>query len=355
MDDDDNEDDEFIPRLRRIVLPRINFNLHSSIFRQSFRVDMEVANQLELLIGRYLQNTNMNNALTPRQQILTALHFLGNNAQYHVNGQVHGISKSTVFRYIHRVCYLISYHLLPLFVRWPSVSLMVERRFFFIAGFPHIRGVVDGTLVHIDAPSFDEPAYVGRDNKHSINVILVGGPQNEFFFVSAKFPGSIHDARAIRNTNLWQLWEIEGWRPDNDHQSIILGDSAYPLTSWLIPPVVRNVNANIRRLARGVPLFETTHRKTRFVIECSIGILKEEFPCLNYFRIRNPIRIARAIYTCVTLHNMQNIHHRGSYVYDAVLNRIAHEPPPNDNNTIDNQLQNDEEEMNGVIRQRQIL
>lgn len=85
-----------------------------------------------------------------------------------------------------------------LFVRWPTVSHEVERQFFNIAGFPNIKGIVDGMLVHIDAPSVDEPAYVSRDNKHVFNVLVICGPKHQFFFASAKFPGSMHDARAIR-------------------------------------------------------------------------------------------------------------------------------------------------------------
>lgn len=131
------------------------------------------------MIERFLPHTLKNNALTPRQQLLTALHFLGNDAQYHVNAQTQGISKATVCRCIHRVCFLISRHLMPLYIRWPTVTQFDEERFFQIAGFPIVKGVVDGTLIHIDAPLSNEAAYVGHDNKHSINVIVVGGPQNE--------------------------------------------------------------------------------------------------------------------------------------------------------------------------------
>lgn len=350
------EDDD-APRLQRVIHPRINYTLHAGIFRQSFRVDVEVAEQVEHLIGRYLTNSMLNNALTPRQQILTALHFLGNDAAYHVNGQAHGVSKSTVFRCIHRVCSLITLHIMPLFVRWPTMSRFIERDFRRIAGFPNVKGTIDGTLVHMDAPFNDEPAFVGRDNRHSINVLLVCGPSNEFFFVCAKFPGSIHDARAVRKSRLWHVWEIEQWRPDNDRNSIILGDSAYPLTNWLMPPVVVNQNSIVRRLAHAAPLFERAHKKTRFIVECSIGILKEEFPCLNYFRIRNPVRITNAINACVALHNMQNKHRRGSYEYDTVLNRIANQNPNHDviENVENVENEGDANNTSGVDRQRQIL
>lgn len=111
---DDKKDDNrpnYVPnnmRARlRVIHPRINYYLHEAIFRQSFRVDQTVFIQIEQYIGRYLVNNQRNHALSPRQKILTALHFLGNGCQYHVNGQTHTISKSTVFRCIHRICRLI--------------------------------------------------------------------------------------------------------------------------------------------------------------------------------------------------------------------------------------------------------
>lgn len=170
----------------RVIHPRINYYLHEAIFRQSFRVDQTVFVQIEQYIGRYLVNNQRNHALSPRQKILTALHFLGNGCQYHVNGQTHTISKSTVFRCIHRICRLIWLHIMPFYIRWPTNCFFIEQEFFDLAGFPHVKGVVDGTIVHIDAPKIGEPLYVGRDNKHPTNVLIVSGPKNEFFFCFRK-------------------------------------------------------------------------------------------------------------------------------------------------------------------------
>lgn len=54
-----------------------------------------------------------------------------------------------------------------------------------------------------------------------------------------------------------------GWRPDGDMNSIILGDSAYGLTSWLMPPTVRIQILRERALEAAVDLYQRTHRKTR--------------------------------------------------------------------------------------------
>lgn len=323
FDDDDDVHDQRAIYPRRIFKPRINFNLPSTSFREAFRVDKQVVSRIENAIGFELhRNTIRSQALSPREQILITLHFLGNGAQYHVNGHMHGFHKGTICRSVHRVCYLITNRLMPSFIRWPTNSREIDRLFERKAGFPNVMGSIDGKLIHIDAPSHDEPAYVSRDNKHAINVTVVCGPKLEFYFVSAKCPGSFHDSRCLQVSNLWNNWENLGWRPNDDHRSIILGDSAYPLRPWLMTPIIHNFN-DLPHLQRAKRLYLQRHRRTRFVVECAIGVWKEQFPCLNQFRIRAPHRIANAIYTAATLHNMQKKNRHGSYDYDANLNSIV--------------------------------
>lgn len=247
---------------------------------------------------------------------------------------------------------------MPIYIRWPTNSRNISQSFEQKAEFPNVKGIIDGTLVHIEAPSEDEPSFVGRDNRHSINVIVVSGPKHEFFYVSAKCPGSFHDSRCLQVSSLWQSWENYGWRPDNDISSIILGDSAFPLKNWLINPNIRNIHANNRRLAPAIQSFLRSHRKTRFMVECAIGIWKEQFPCLNQFRIRSPRRISNAIYTCATLHNMQNKFRHGSYQFDQVLNMIANRDLNVDDEIFDfndDNVVQDANEVDGVERQRFLL
>jgi len=90
-----------------------------------------------------------------------------------------------------------------------------------------------------------------------------------------------------------------GWRPFPG--AIVLGDSAYPLKDWLIPYSPSNLsNEPENRLF-------TAHRKTRHLIECAYGIMKEKFPCLNLLRVE-PIFAGKIILTCATLHNICRSH-----------------------------------------------
>lgn len=124
--------------------------------------------------------------------------------------------------------------------------------------------------------------------------MFVCGPDLSFYYVSANWPGSVHDARVLRNSTLCRRME-NGWRPFED--GIILGDSAYPLKPWLIPPLYRDPTneAEVN--------FNRRHKSTRRIIENALGVLKEKFPCLNYLRL-NPVFAANVVKCCAVLHNL---------------------------------------------------
>lgn len=324
IDDYEEEEDEVFYR-PRFYRPRVNFNLPTpTLFRESFRVDWRVVEVIEGIIGRFIERpTRRSHALSAREQILITLHFLGNGSIYHLNGYSLGVTKATICQCIHTVCELITRYIMPLYVRRPTNNTNnISEKFARICGFPHVKGLSDGTLININAPSVHEPVYVSRTHKHAINLLLVSGPQHEFFYASAKCPGSFHDSRCLQVSSLWNSWELNQWRPGDD-RSIILGDSAFPLTTWLITPTIR-VSNRLPHLENAIKIFLQRHRKTRFKIECAIGILKHQFYYLRYgLRFTDPRRICLAIYACVTLHNMQNYSKHGCYDYDADLNRIA--------------------------------
>ncbi|KAI5639211.1 DDE superfamily endonuclease domain-containing protein [Phthorimaea operculella] len=155
---------------------------------------------------------------------------------------------------------------------------------------PMVVGCIDGTLVEIDAPHQNEDQFVDRHQNHSINCMAVCGPRGEFYYVSARWPGSVHDSRVLRNSNLYTRMQ-SGWRPFPN--AVILGDSGYPLTDWLLTPTGRNLeNAAVQRYNRA-------HKSTRRIIENAFGILKEKFPCLNYMRLKPTL--CCQIFKCCTI------------------------------------------------------
>lgn len=222
-----NEEDDTIisrtqlqeQRRRRVYRDRINFEFFlESAFIERFRISRSAAEKVLNAIGPTIDHrSHINHALVPKQQLLLALHFFGNGSQYHGVGDMHGIHKSTVCRVVNRVSRAIHRILFPVYVRWPNNCGSISIGFSEIAGFPRVAGVVDGTLIPIKAPSVNESDYVDRHGDHSLNAMVVCGCNFEFFYASARWPGSVHDNRVLKNSSLFQKWEIEGFIFFNFH------------------------------------------------------------------------------------------------------------------------------------------
>lgn len=199
-------------RQKKIYRDRVNFDFFlDSVFIERFRLSRSAVQVVLNAIGRQIDHiSHMNFALNPKEQILVALHFFGNGSQYHSIGDMHGIHKSTVCRIVNRVAWTIVRVLFPMYVRWPNYRAHIPVGFSQIANFPRVAGVIDGTLIPIKAPHSNENDFVDRHGMHSLNAMVVCGTSHEFFYASARWPGSVHDNRVLRNSSLFQKWENEG-------------------------------------------------------------------------------------------------------------------------------------------------
>lgn len=287
-DSSDESDNEIAVKRRRIFRPRLEYEfLESTLeYNERFRLKRDKFLLLINLLSAILEReTNRSHSLTVQQQLLITLRWLGTGTTYHAIGDLHGVSKATVCRVIKSVVNAINSTLFATYVRWPENMDQVVSKFFAIKGMPLVCGCLDGTLIKLDAPKEHEEAYVDRHGNHSISCMVVCGPDLQFYYSYANWPGSTHDSRVLRNSCLFRRME-NGWRPIQN--GIILGDSAYPLKDWLIPPLSNN-----RR-------FLNAHKSTRRVVDNAIGILKEKFPVLNYLRV-SP-EMASDVFNCaVTL------------------------------------------------------
>ncbi|XP_054259674.1 putative nuclease HARBI1 [Macrosteles quadrilineatus] len=218
---------------------------------------------------------------------------MGNGSQYHGLSDMHGVHKSTVCRAVHNFVRAVNNTLFPRVVDWPDDIVQVVQGFHAIAEMPLVIGCIDGTLINIDAPVLNEQQYVDRKNNHSINCMVVCGPDYSFFYVSARWPGSVHDARVLRNSTLYHRME-GGWRPIEG--GVLLGDSGYPLLDWLMTPT--GVNLEDPAVVR----YNRKHKSTRRIVENSLGKLKEKFPCLNHLRVQ-PVFACEIFKCCVAIYN----------------------------------------------------
>lgn len=295
-DSESSDDVDIYVRRPRVYKPRKDYTCIENTyeFNKRFRLSAENLEQLINLLGPSLQRqSNRSESLSVKLQLQLALHWFGTGAQHHAVGDMHGVSKASVCRSVQDVVGAVNTVMFADYVKWPANCDNIVRQFFQIGGMPMVCGCIDGTLVNIDAPSVHEATFVDRHGNHSVNCMVVCGPDLAFYYSYANWPGSTHDSRVLRNSGLFARSE-EGWRPVAN--GVILGDSAYPLKDWLIPPLVRDAEnrANIR--------FLRAHKITRRLVENAIGILKEKFPCLNHLRVK-PEFACQIFNCCVTLCN----------------------------------------------------
>ncbi|KAK0133473.1 putative nuclease HARBI1 [Merluccius polli] len=111
--------------------------------------------------------------------------------------------------------------------------------------------------------------------------------------VKAKWPGSVHDARIYRESNLsnrLQRGEFDG---------LLLGDRGYPCEPRLLTPYHDPEPGPQQN-------FNRAHCRTRARVEMTIGLLKARFQCLRHLRVI-PERACDIIVACVVLHNIATI------------------------------------------------
>lgn len=193
---------------------RINFTtFYASEFIERFRLRSSEAESVLRVIGPHLKHkTTKNMALSPQQQFLITLHWFALGTTLTGVSDMHGVSKATVCRAIKRVVKLIVNKMSSQVIKWPQDSSTIPLEFMRKGGFPSVCGAVDGTLVNLMAPSQFEEQYVNRHGKHSLNVMLICGPDYSFYYVNSRFPGSVHDARVLRASRIAEKFDT-GWRP----------------------------------------------------------------------------------------------------------------------------------------------
>ena len=90
-----------------------------------------------------------------------------------------------------------------------------KRKFFSIARMPNTIGIIDCTHIHIQAPHEREWEFVNRKGRHSINVQLIGNVDLKITNCVVRWPGSVHDARILRESHLYRRLHqnCSGWYP----------------------------------------------------------------------------------------------------------------------------------------------
>jgi len=138
-----------------------------------------------------------------------------------------------------------------------------------------ISGCLDGTLVTMVTPRDNEADYVDRRGAryHSLNIAAVCDAHMKFLYVYCNRPGSTHDSRVWTESAMGESM-ADGNLPFP--RAVILGDAGYGCSSYLLTPLRQGP------LDPASAAYNSSHKRTRVVIERAFGIAKSRFQILKH-------------------------------------------------------------------------
>ncbi|XP_052415715.1 uncharacterized protein zgc:113227 isoform X1 [Carassius gibelio] len=313
-------------------------------FIQNFRVSRESFEYMCYRLKHVLErkNTNFRLCLPVKKRIAIALWKLATGNEYRSVSQLFGVGVSTVFNCVQDFCNAVIKVLLPVHIKFPDSKRLKEMADVFENrwNLPQCVGAIDGSHIPIIAPEKYPRDYFNRKGWHSIVMQAVVDGNGLFWDLCVGHPGSVHDARVLRESYLWKMLnDGHPLKQSKAHISgcdvgyYLIGDSAYPLQNWLMKPF-----PDTGGLTPQQQRFNIRLSSARSVVDSSFGRLKARWKCLLK---RNDCKlelIKKMVLTCCVLHNIceerdpfsEDISAVHMYTQPPVQALIDHEPEGTD-------------------------
>lgn len=200
-------------------------------------------------------------------------------------------------------------------------------------GFPNCIGAIDGSHIPICAPKLQSAQYYNRKSFHSVVVQAVAESDGIFSSILIGHSGVSHDAHVFRSSRFYQRMQegtfIEG-NPSINYGFIaipplILGDGAYPLSTWLMKAFANPSTENERN-------FNKVLNRSRNCVQHAFGLLKSRFRRLSVRLDVHIQNINSVIAAAVILHNIceRKKHHIPFSDTSSLPGIIPHGPDPPD-------------------------
>lgn len=301
-----------IAKYRRSIPKITNFQRvierwDDDVFIATFRLSREGIEALLAIIAPSLSKRKLGRPAVPVElKTLLSLKYLSSQESFRELSIVFNISVGACSQILREFCLAIVKNIgnFIIFPRTAAEFYRLENEF----DFPGAIGAIDGCHIRVSPPKAEREHYYNRKMYHSINFQAICNNRREFLDVFCKYPGSVHDARVFNNSDIYRF--VSEGRIEIPERFHLLGDSAYPRTTWLVPPFKDNGTLSNRQKN-----FNFLHSSKRIVIEHTFGVLKARFRRLST-TFRNIKMLPLIITTTCALHNLCIKYNRG----DASLN-----------------------------------
>lgn len=251
---------------------------------ENFRVTKQTFTFIVALIEDDIKRktTVLREPISVQKRVAITFYFFSSTAEYRTIANLFGVSRSFVCKCVKDVCTALINRLQSKFIFLPkgheleNIINTYKRKW----GFPACFGAIDGTHIPIIAPTQNHADYINRKGYHSVVMQAVVDCKYLFRDIVIGWPGSVHDARVLSNSEIFKIGEQNKLSPADYHVNVggkniapvILGDPAYPLLPWLLKPYPENPNT-IRRQRR----FNYRLSRARVTVENVFGRWKGRF------------------------------------------------------------------------------
>ena len=281
---------------------------NDELWYDNFRVTkgtfVYILNKIEGDISR--QNTHLRQAVSAKKRLAMTLYYIASTAEYRTIGNLFGVSKSFVCQCIQGVCNSIVKRF-PKVISLPTGDdlLAVIEGYKTRWGFPMCAGAIDGTHIPVQTPNENHSVYVNRKGFHSILMQAVVDCNYIFRDVVIGWPGSVHDARVLSNSTIFEKGNENCLFPADlseeicgeDVSPVIVGDPAYPLLPWLLKGYPgHNATKNQR-------LFNYRLSRARMTVENTFGRWKGRYIRFSKQVDMDVTGLVHVIHASCILHN----------------------------------------------------
>ena len=254
------------------------------------------------------QQTRMRAPISVEERVGLALWRLATGNSYRSCGLQFGYGKSTA-KYICNEFERALLRMKDQFIKFPLTRQEITDKvdeFEETYGIPQIVGAIDGCHIEINAPPRNHEDYYNRKQHYSVILQGIVDCSLKFIHATVGYPGSIHDARVLRLSGLYDMAQNEQILsgPTRDINGVeigplLAGDSAYPLTSWLIKPF-----PDRGRLTPEQRKFNKKFSALRCVVECAFGMLKSRWRIVMKKIEQKTSTLTKTVVASCVLHNI---------------------------------------------------
>ena len=295
---------------------------------ENFRMNRETFDYLCTQLRPWIQrkSTRLREPISVEHRLAITLWCLSTCAEYRTIGHLFGVARCTVCVIVHDTCAAIVTVLLDQYIKFPNGEDLEKT----VKGFEEkwnmvqCAGAIDGSHIPVRPPALNHTDFYNRKGWYSM--ILQAVVDHEYLFrdINVGWPGSVHDARVFVNSSLYQ--KAQDKEILNSCSRVILGktvfpflvgDSAYPLSSWLMKPFPYATT-----LTDNQKKFNYRLSRARIVSENAFGRLKARWRRLMKQNDMEAHHVPNVVVACCILHNVCEIH-AGNHFVDSWLESDA--------------------------------